>query len=91
MTEKTVALEDLAPMAEIQTVNIGLPATERCARCQAQAYVEVEMPSGSRLEFCAHHYAENEDGLVMQAKRIIDHRPYLQTQETLYKGGIPVK
>lgn len=79
-------------VAKVQTISDkGMPGDRRCARCGAQAYVEVEMPSKSRLEFCAHHYTEHEEALAFQALRVIDHRPFLAHQEHLYSGGVPVK
>ena len=91
MTATETETENTPPIltAKIETVNVGLPATHRCARCEAQAYTEIEMRSGARLEFCAHHYAEHEIALSLQAKRIIDHRPYLDIQEKRYRG-VPV-
>lgn len=38
------------------------------------------------LEFCAHHYVAHESVLVMQAIRVIDHRPFLRLQERRFKG-----
>ncbi|ARJ05467.1 hypothetical protein DVJ78_11180 [Humibacter sp. BT305] len=32
-----------------------LTAADRCDSCGAQAYIRVDMPSGSELLFCAHH------------------------------------
>lgn len=47
-------------------------------------------PEKRRMEFCAHHYNINEEALAFQASRIIDHRPWLNQQERLYSGGVPV-
>ena len=33
----------------------GLTAFDRCDRCGARAQVEVILPSGGELLFCAHH------------------------------------
>lgn len=71
--------------ARVIPVNIALPA--RCDQCGSQAWVELEMQSGARLAFCAHHFAEHEDLLVDQARTIVDHRPLLNTQE---QGVAPV-
>lgn len=38
------------------------------------------------LEFCAHHYAKHETALVLQAARVVDHRPFLAIQEGKFKG-----
>lgn len=33
-----------------------LDPADRCERCSARAWVRVEMPDGSRWQFCAHDY-----------------------------------
>lgn len=50
----------------------GLSATDRCDRCGAQAYVRVELSTGSELLFCAHHAREHEDKLREIAVAIHD-------------------
>lgn len=87
MTETTPA-----PLAETTPVIIAPPETLRCTRCGAQAYVEVQLlHSGSRVEFCGHHYVQHEAALLLQARRIIDYRPYLRSLEEKKPGGEPVK
>jgi hypothetical protein len=49
-----------------------LQATDRCDRCNAQAYVRVVLPAGTDLLFCAHHWAAYEDALRPQAAEIVD-------------------
>lgn len=93
---KTVALEDIMPMAKIQETTVALPPHIRCGdqtktkpattECAAQAYVEVVFKDGSTMEFCGHCYANREAVLILQATRIIDHRPYLLQQERRFKG-----
>ncbi len=61
---------------------------------QGGAYEKYGLPeTGERkkrtLLFCAHHYTKNEVALSMQAARIVDHRPFLATQERMYKGMAP--
>lgn len=41
-----------------------LDATDRCDRCQAQAYVKVLGKNNSDLLFCAHHYNKAMDNAV---------------------------
>jgi hypothetical protein len=41
-----------------------LTAADRCDRCGAQAFVRTTMSSGHELLWCAHHYAQNEQGLA---------------------------
>ena len=50
----------------------ALSATDRCDRCQAQAYVRVVLPGGSDLLFCGHHWSRHEDALRPQAEHILD-------------------
>ena len=50
----------------------ALSATDRCDRCQAQAYVRVLLPGGSDLLFCGHHWSRHEDVLRPQAEQIVD-------------------
>ena len=40
-----------------------LTAADRCDRCGAQAYVQVELFAGAELLFCAHHGRQYEDKL----------------------------
>lgn len=77
--------------AKIEQVDFGLPATHRCVRCDAQAYVEIEVfdkqeQKKRNFEMCAHHYSAHETALILQAVRIVDHRPFLQKQEHAFKG-----
>ena len=50
----------------------ALTATDRCDRCQAQAYVRVVLPGGADLLFCGHHWNRHEDALRPQAQEIVD-------------------
>lgn len=56
---------------------VMLPASERCDFCGAQAYVEVEMRSGSKLSFCSHDYHRHQEKLRTTAKRIFDYTFFL--------------
>jgi len=40
-----------------------LSTVDRCDRCGAQAYVQVELGGGAELLFCAHHAHQYEDKL----------------------------
>lgn len=35
-----------------------LTTNDRCDRCGAQAYVQVQLASGGELQFCGHHARE---------------------------------
>ena len=50
----------------------ALSATDRCDRCNAQAYVRVVLPGGADLLFCGHHWMRHEQVLRPQAETIID-------------------
>lgn len=69
------------PVAEILPVTLAPIVSMRCARCGAQAYVEVQLLDGGRLEWCSHHYDEHESALILRARKVIDHRPYLHSLE----------
>jgi len=49
-----------------------LSTTDRCDRCNAQAYVRVVLSRGGDLQFCAHHWSRHEDALRPQAQDVID-------------------
>jgi hypothetical protein len=49
-----------------------LSAADRCDSCGAQAYVRVEMESGSELFFCSHHGKKFHDKLSPLAKSWLD-------------------
>ena len=55
----------------------ALAATDRCDRCNAQAYVRVVLPGGLDLLFCGHHWNTNEDALRPQAVEVVDETPRL--------------
>ncbi len=40
-----------------------LTADDRCDRCGAQAYVQVELLAGAELLFCAHHARQYQEKL----------------------------
>lgn len=50
----------------------ALSATDRCDRCNAQAYVRVVLPGGSDLLFCGHHWNRHEPALRPQAVEVVD-------------------
>jgi len=50
----------------------ALSATDRCDRCNAQAYVRVILPGGSDLLFCGHHWNRHESALRPQAIEVVD-------------------
>jgi hypothetical protein len=49
-----------------------LTASDRCDRCGAQAYLRVDLASGSELLFCAHHAREHGDKLKKVAVNVHD-------------------
>ena len=60
-----------APIKEQQ-----LKVSDRCDKCQAQAFVLVKLASGE-LYFCGHHFNEYELNLRESAYEIIDEREYI--------------
>ena len=55
-----------------------LTAEDRCDRCGAQAYVQVELFTGSELLFCAHHAREHGAKLKEIAVNLVDETDRLQ-------------
>ena len=49
-----------------------LTAMDRCDRCGARAYVQVLLPSGLELLFCAHHNRQDASALTKIAVEIRD-------------------
>jgi hypothetical protein len=70
-------------MTEEETKVWLLDATDRCDRCQAQAYVKVIGQAGDLL-FCAHHYnkvmdnAEGYKKMMAFMVEVIDERTRLE-------------
>jgi hypothetical protein len=58
-----------------QTLNI----TDRCDRCQAQAFVLVKGINGE-LIFCGHHFTKHEEALYDWAYDIIDERDFINVK-----------
>jgi hypothetical protein len=56
-----------------------LSITDRCDRCQAQAFVLVKGINGE-LIFCGHHFAKHEEALYDWAYDIIDNRDFINTK-----------
>jgi hypothetical protein len=50
-------------MARTVTSPAPLTAADRCDRCGARAYVQVVLPGGGELLFCAHHGRAHETAL----------------------------
>ena len=50
----------------------ALTAVDRCDRCGAQAYVQVLLPNGLELLFCAHHNRQHSSALTKIAVGIYD-------------------
>lgn len=55
-----------------QTLN----ATDRCDRCQAQAFVLVKGIQGD-LIFCGHHFTKHEEALYNWSYDILDEREFI--------------
>ena len=51
---------------------VRLSALDRCDRCGAQAFVQVELDAGAELLFCAHHARQHADKLREVALLIHD-------------------
>ena len=53
-----------------------LKVSDRCDKCQAQAFVLVKLINGE-LYFCGHHFTEYEINLRESAYEIVDEREYI--------------
>ena len=62
---------------------VRLSALDRCDRCGAQAFVQVELDAGAELLFCAHHAHQYEGKLREVATRIHDESDRLSARPTL--------
>ena len=62
----------LAPAPAV-TVDHSFTFGDYCDRCDgaAHAMVKVEMPSGSHLLFCGHHYKRYEENLTAQGAKVV--------------------
>ncbi len=62
-------------MSDTSTPTLESPVlsnTDRCDRCGAQAYVLAELPGGSALLFCGHHWGNHEAALRPKLVNVID-------------------
>jgi len=73
-TDATLSDDATTPEVAVTTTlsTPALTATDRCDRCQAQAYVRVVLPGGSDLLFCGHHWGRHGEALRPQAEHIHD-------------------
>ena len=56
-----------------------LKVTDRCDRCQSQAFVLVKGLQGD-LIFCGHHFTKHEEALYNCAYDIVDERDFINTK-----------
>lgn len=56
-----------------------LKVSDRCDRCGAEAFVQVEFEESSLL-FCGHDFAKHEDKLKDTALAIIDERAWINQE-----------
>lgn len=63
---------------EVQSDSRAVYEREVCDRCGHRAYVEVVLPGGHPLTFCAHHYAVHEKALSLMALVSSDARGVLR-------------
>lgn len=60
-------------MTETMTKEKIIKVSDRCDRCNAQAFVKVSGTAGE-LFFCGHHFKKYEEALTKYAYEIIDER-----------------
>lgn len=97
-TNPTETAEIPQVIDKVTPMTVGLTAQERCDRCGAQAYYEVEVNIITKTEdgrdinkkvalyFCSHHANEHHDTLAKHESvtRIFDHRPVLAKEESIH-------
>lgn len=63
-----------------------LHISDRCDRCQAQAFVRVETPAGT-VDFCGHDYYVAEPAILTAGYRVIDERDYINKKPSVGVAG----
>ncbi len=59
-----------------------LTVADRCDRCGAQAFVRIHLDGGKSLQFCGHHFRENESRLREIAVDVQDETTALNQSTT---------
>lgn len=54
---------------------VTLTAADRCDRCGARAHAIAVLPSTLRLAFCAHHYREHWEALLLADAEVTQTTP----------------
>ncbi len=60
-----------------------LVSTDRCDKCQSQAYIRVNNDKGQQLDFCAHDYRKYSEALDSQGFTIV-----IDTRELLTRRPV---
>lgn len=73
-------LLELLPNTEAPTTAVGasfvpLRLQDRCIRCTAQALVRGQLPSGTQLDWCKHHFEEHGPALKEGEFEVLDDKP----------------
>lgn len=55
---------------------------DRCDNCAAQAFVRAYFMNGS-LQFCAHHFRENEEAVREQSLNVLDVRDRINSKPSV--------
>jgi hypothetical protein len=69
---------------------LRLDKNDRCDGCPAQAQVQVTLPNGFDLLFCAHHFTKNEAALIGQqsAKITVDQRASINGKPSMSANAL---
>ena len=61
-----------------------MDANDRCDLCGAQAYASAKLSKvQSPLLFCAHHFTQYHDGLVLSGAALVDERSRVADEEAM--------
>jgi hypothetical protein len=77
---QTTALASQESPAKRRT---ALTLSDRCDRCNAQAFVAVELLTSSELLFCNHHYRKYEAALAPQVAYVLDNSAQINSKPSL--------
>jgi hypothetical protein len=64
LLEKPKDNTDFKSKVSVITKDFKLGTADRCDRCGAQAYVQVQLDKGQELMFCGHHYVAQKASLL---------------------------
>ena len=78
----------LAETASPNTAAASLKVADRCDRCSAQAFVQIQnITTGHDLLFCGHHFAKHETHFSPEAWIVFDERHRINAKPSASSGA----